>query len=112
MLTLKLISEETERVIRGLEKKHFPDARKAIENVLAVDKRRRETQRELDQTKQQAKQLAAQIGAFMKQGKRDEAEQVKLQVADFKQKDKDLQEMMDKAEQELNVLLCQIPNIP
>ncbi len=112
MLTLKLISEETERVIRGLEKKHFKGAREAIENVLAVDKRRRETQRELDQTKQQAKQLAAQIGALMKQGKREEAEQVKLQVAEFKQKDKDLQEMMDKSEQELTVLLCQIPNIP
>ena len=112
MLTLKLISEETERVIRGLEKKQFKGAREAIENVLAVDKRRRETQRELDQTKQQAKQLAAQIGALMKQGKREEAEQVKLQVAEFKQNDKDLQEMMDKSEQELTVLLCQIPNIP
>ena len=112
MLTLKLISEETERVIRGLEKKHFDGAREAIENVLAVDKRRRETQRELDQTKQQAKQLSAQIGALMKQGKREEAEQVKMQVAEFKQKDKDLQEMMDKSEQELTVLLCQIPNIP
>ena len=112
MLTLKLISEETERVIRGLEKKQFTGAREAIENVLAVDKRRRETQRELDQTKQQAKQLAAQIGALMKQGKREVAEQVKLQVAEFKQKDKDLQEMMDKSEQELTVLLCQIPNIP
>ena len=112
MLTLKLISEETERVISGLEKKHFNGAREAIEQVMAVDKRRREAQRELDQTKQQAKQLAAQIGMLMKQGKRDEAEQIKLQVADFKQKDKDLQELMDKAEQELTTLLCQIPNIP
>ena len=112
MLTLKLINEETERVIRGLEKKHFTGAREAIENVLAVDRQRREAQRELDQTKQQAKQLAAQIGALMKQGKRDEAEQIKLQVANFKQKDKDLQELMDRAEQELTSLLCQIPNIP
>ena len=112
MLTLKLINEETERVIRGLEKKHFTGAREAIENVLAVDRQRREAQRELDQTKQQAKQLAAQIGALMKQGKRDEAEQIKLQVANFKQKDKDLQELMNRAEQELTTLLCQIPNIP
>ena len=112
MLTLKLISEETERVITGLEKKHFNEAREAIEQVLAVDKRRREAQRELDQTKQQAKQLAAQIGMLMKQGKRDEAEQVKTQVADFKLKDKELQEVMANAEQELTTLLCQIPNIP
>lgn len=33
MLTLKLISEETERVIKGLEKKHFPNAREAVEKV-------------------------------------------------------------------------------
>ena len=48
MLTLKLISEETERVIRGLNKKHFKGAEEAINEVLAIDKRRRETQQELD----------------------------------------------------------------
>lgn len=112
MLTLKLINEETERVVRGLEKKHFTNAREAINNVLTVDRRRREAQRELDQTKQQAKQLAAQIGSLMKQGKREEAEEVKAQVANFKQKDKELQETMAQAEQELTTLLCQIPNIP
>ena len=73
MLTLKLISEETERVVRGLEKKHFHGAREAIEQVLSIDKRRREAQYELDATKQQSKQMAAQIGALMKAGKRDEA---------------------------------------
>ena len=34
MLTLKLITEETERVVKGLEKKHFPNAREAVEKVL------------------------------------------------------------------------------
>lgn len=48
MLTLKLISEETERVIKGLEKKHFNGAKEAIDNVLALDKTRRETQQKLD----------------------------------------------------------------
>ena len=37
MLTLKLITEETERVIAGLEKKNFKGAREAIDNVIAVD---------------------------------------------------------------------------
>ena len=44
MLTLKLISEETERVICGLEKKHFKNAKETVANVLAIDKRRREAQ--------------------------------------------------------------------
>ncbi|MBQ6652653.1 MAG: serine--tRNA ligase [Prevotella sp.] len=112
MLTLKLITEDTERVIRGLEKKHFEGAREAIGQVIATDRQRREAQQQLDATKQQAKQMAAQIGMLMKQGKRDEAEQIKQQVSALKQKDKELQETMDKAQEEVNALLCQIPNIP
>lgn len=112
MLTLKLINEETERVIRGLEKKHFKGAKEAIDQVLAVDKRRRETQQKLDKTKQESKLLAAQIGQLMKQGEKAQAEQVKEKVATLKLQDKSLQEEMDAAEQELTTLLCAIPNIP
>ncbi len=112
MLTLKLITEDKERVIKGLEKKHFNGAREAIENVLATDKRRREAQQQLDKTKQEAKQLASQIGALMKQGKREEADEVKKQVAELKQADKNLQEAMDTAKNEMDALLCTIPNIP
>ena len=112
MLTLKLINEETERVIRGLEKKHFKGAKEAIDQVLAVDKRRRETQQRLDKTKQESKLLAAQIGQLMKQGEKAQAEQVKEKVATLKLQDKSLQEEMDAAEQELTTLLCTIPNIP
>ena len=112
MLTLKLISEETERVVRGLEKKHFEGAREAIDKVLAVDKRRREAQKDLDKNKQEAKKMAAEIGGLMKQGKKDEAEALKAKVSELKQTDKTLQEAMDGAEKELRDLLCSIPNIP
>ncbi len=112
MLTLKLISEETERVIKGLEKKHFKGAREAIANVLEADKRRKEAQAKSDKNKQEAKQMAAQIGALMKQGKKDEVEGIKTKVAELKQADKALEEEMANAEKELNTLLCSIPNIP
>ena len=112
MLTLKLINEETERVIRGLEKKHFPEAKAAIDNVLAVDKKRREAQQELDKSLNEQKQLSSQIGALMKQGKKEEAEQVKAQVAQLKEKSKEMDEVMAKAQEEMTTLLCQIPNIP
>ena len=111
MLTLKLITEETERVLRGLEKKHFKGAQEAMDNVLAIDKRRRETQQQSDKIKQEAKQLAAEIGMLMKQGKKDEAEEAKAKVATLKQTDKDLQDALDNAEKELTTLLCTIPNI-
>ena len=112
MLTLKLINDETERVIRGLEKKHFPNAKEAIDNVLAVDKKRREAQQELDKSLNEQKQLSGQIGRLMKEGKKDEAEQVKAQVAALKEKSKEMDEQMAKAQEEMTTLLCQIPNIP
>ena len=112
MLTLKLINEETERVVRGLEKKHFPNAQAAIDQVLAVDKKRREAQQELDKSLNEQKQLSGQIGRLMKEGKRDEAEQVKAQVAALKEKSKQMDEDMAKAQEEMTTLLCQIPNIP
>ena len=112
MLTLKLISEETERVIKGLEKKHFKGAKEAVEKVLETDKRRREAQQKLDKNKQEANSMSKQIGMLMKDGKTQEAEEVKAKVAVYKENDKQLQTIMAEAEQELTVLLCNIPNIP
>ena len=112
MLTLKLITEETDRVIRGLEKKHFTGAKEAIDQVLAVDKKRREAQQELDKSLNEQKQLSGQIGRLMKEGKKDEAEQVKAQVAALKEKSKQLDETMANAQEEMTTLLSQIPNIP
>ena len=112
MLTLKLISEETERVIKGLEKKHFKGAREAVEKVLETDKRRREAQQKLDKNKQEANSMSKQIGMLMKDGKTQEAEEVKAKVAVYKENDKQLQTLMAETEQELTALLCNIPNIP
>lgn len=112
MLTLKLITEETERVVKGLEKKHFPNAREAVEKVLEYDKIRRETQQKLDSNKQQQNKLSKQIGGLMKEGKRDEAEKIKAQVAELKADDKALQELYDKAQADMTHELLDIPNIP
>lgn len=84
MLTLKLINAETERVIAGLEKKHFNGAREAIEKVQEIDRQRRTAQQQLDANKAEGNQLAKQIGALMKQGQREEAEAVKQRVGELK----------------------------
>ena len=112
MLTLKLISEETERVIKGLEKKHFNGAREAIDKVLEYDKIRRDAQQKSDATKQQANQLAKKIGQLMKAGDKEAAEQAKNEVANLKAECKAIEEIMEKAQNDLTHLLCQIPNIP
>ena len=112
MLTLKLISEETERVIKGLEKKQFKGAREAVEKVLEYNKVRRESQQKLDSNKAEQNQLAKKIGALMKEGKKDEANDIKTKVAELKAADKALQEIMDKANADMTNVLLDIPNIP
>lgn len=112
MLTLKVLSEETERVVKGLEKKHFPNAREAVEKVLEYDKLRREAQQKLDSNKQQQNQLSKQIGSLMRDGKKEEAEQIKAKVAELKADDKALQEVYNKAQEDMTHELLDIPNIP
>lgn len=112
MLTLKLISEETERVIKGLQKKHFEGAEEAVNEVLAIDKRRRETQQELDANLAEVKKMSAQIGSLMKQGNKEEAEEIKKKVAAIKESNKTLEEVKAQAEKDIVTKLCAIPNIP
>lgn len=112
MLTIKVISEQTERVIKGLEKKHFKGAQEAVEKALELDKKRRTAQNRLDSNLSEAKKMAAAIGGLMKEGKKAEAEAVKAQVADLKEANKALQLEMDTAAVDLQNLLYTIPNIP
>ncbi len=112
MLTLKLITEQTDLVIKGLEKKHFAGAKEAIAEVIATDKKRREAQTTLDQNLSEAKKMAAEIGSLMKQGKKEEAEAIKAKVSGLKETNEALKQQMEAAEKELTAQLCQIPNIP
>ena len=112
MLTLKTINADSERVIKALEKKHFRDARAAIETVIDLDKQRRQTQQLLDSNKQEAKQAAAQIGKLMQQGEREQAEAAKQAVGALKVKDHELQECLNNIEEKLIEQLRNIPNTP
>ena len=112
MLTLKVITQETEKVLKGLEKKHFKNAKETIDQVLELDKVRRASQGELDATLQQSKQLAAKIGQLMKEKNIAEAEEVKKQVAELKEKSKALETAMEEAAGKIQEILYTIPNLP
>ena len=112
MLTIKQILDDKDAVIRGLEKKHFEGAAEAIEAVLAADNRRREAQQQMDELKAQVNQISKSIGALMKEGRRDEAEQAKARVAEIKLTSARLEEQMKQATEERTQLLLQIPNLP
>ncbi|MDO5761411.1 MAG: serine--tRNA ligase [Bacteroidales bacterium] len=112
MLTLKLITEEKERVIKGLEKKHFSCAAEAIEKAIQLDKTRREAQTQLDATLAESKKMAATIGKLVKEGKKEEAEEAKAKVAELKATAAALENTKNEAENQLTAHLCTIPNIP
>lgn len=112
MLTIRQIIDNTDKVISGLEKKHFANAREVIAQVLAIDEKRRSTQNQLDSNLAEINSTSRTIGALMKEGKKEEAEAAKARVAEIKEVSKELQTQMEAAMEELQNLLYTIPNIP
>ena len=112
MLTIKQILDDKEAVIRGLEKKHFAGAAEAIEKVLEINNRRKNAQTELDALLAQVNVLSKSIGGLMKEGKKDEAEAAKQQVAAIKEQAKALEASMAEAAEQLKLQLYTIPNLP
>lgn len=112
MLTLKQIYDDKEKVVAGLEKKHFSGAREAIEQVLALDAERKQAQQKKDAASAEMNKISKSIGMLMGQGKKEEAEQAKAQTGTLKQDIAAYDEQMAKAEQAQRDLLLTIPNVP
>ena len=111
MLTLAVIKENPEAVIERLAVKHF-DARNLIERIIELDKVRRNRQQARDNQAAELNKMAAAIGALMKQGKKEEAEEAKAKVAELKESNKAIDEELKNAEDEITSILLNIPNMP
>lgn len=111
MLTLKNITENTDEVIRRLAIKHF-NGKELIDKVLELNKQRRSAQASLDANLAQLNTLSKNFGKLMKENKKEEAEQLRLQVAEMKESNKALETTMKNAETEIQQLLVLIPNLP
>lgn len=111
MLTLKIITENTEDVIRRLKKKNF-DATDIIHEVITTDQKRKSSQQLLDNNLAELNNLSRSIGQLMKEGKKEEAETARQKVTSMKDTNKQLETDMKEAEKSLIELLCRIPNLP
>lgn len=111
MLTLKMLRDDPQAVIEKLSKKHF-DASPVVEKVLELDSRRRALQAESDALLAQQKQKSAEIGSLMKQGRKEDAEAAKSEVAELKARSSELLAQRDSAEKEMTDQLVLLPNIP
>lgn len=111
MLTLKLLREQPQFVIERLAVKNF-DAKEIVDRILAADADRRAAQTELDACLSEQNSLSKQIGGLMKEGKRQEAEEIKAKVQELKGKSAELQARMDAADKEMTANQVLLPNIP
>lgn len=111
MLTIKQIKEDKEAVVRKLAKKGF-EAAAIIDEVLALDDKRKTAQQTLDNTLAEQNALAKEIGGLMKSGNKEEAEVKRARVAELKAIGKELDEEKTAAESALRNLLLTIPNLP
>jgi len=111
MLTVNLLREQSSFVIERLKIKNF-DAAPTVSLILDLDRRRRELQSESDAILAELNNLSKQIGALMKEGKKEEAEAAKSQIASMKDKQKQLSEALAAAETEMKTEIIRLPNLP
>ena len=111
MLQISYIRENKDLVINGLKKRNFKEL-ELVEEAISLDENRRLVQTKLDNALAESNRLSKEIGALMKEGKRQEAEQAKAQTADLKEQIKQYSASLEETVNALNDILYRIPNIP
>ena len=111
MLQISYIRENKDLVINGLKKRNFKEL-ELVEEAISLDENRRLIQTKLDNALAESNKLSKEIGALMKEGKRQEAEQAKAQTADLKEQVKQYTASLEETVNSLNNILYRIPNIP
>ncbi len=111
MLTLKVLNENKDEVIRRLAKKNL-DANEIVSQIIELDEIRKSTQTSLDGTLAEINSLSKSIGMLMKEGKKDEAAEIREKVGALKETSKSLDEKLKDTEDKIHQLLVTIPNLP
>lgn len=111
MLNLKFIQENKEIVIERLAVKNF-DARELIEKIIALDGERKKIQQLSESKQAQMNNIAREIGALMKNGKKEEAEKARLETTELKEEIAALVPQLNALTNELTEILLRLPNMP
>jgi len=111
MLQVPFIRENKAVVIERLTKRNI-DAAKMIDDVIALDEKRRSVQTELDNTLAESNSISKEIGNLFKSGKVEEANALKAKTGELKEASKNLTEQLNSTAERLQELLYQIPNVP
>ena len=112
MLQVQFIREHKDEVLEGLKKRNISNAEEMIERVLSTDEVRRKSQVELDNVSAESNKLSKEIGLLFKSGEVRKATLVREKTSQLKEQKETLSKQKITADETLQQLLFQIPNIP
>ena len=111
MIDIKLIRENPDLVKENIKKKFQDEKLGLVDEVYEYDKTYREYKLEGDNLRAKRNDLSSQIGGFMREGKKDEAEKIKAQVGEINAHITELEEKEERLEEEIKSRMMVIPNI-
>ena len=111
MLRVDFIKDNFSKVIDSLKKRN-KDYSSDLKKIIDFNESRKKQQTKLDTLLSEVNTLSKQIGELFKNGKVDEANELKKEVEKIKPEIKLLQELLNSNNRDLQELLCSIPNVP
>ena len=111
MLDIKFVRENPDVVKENIRKKFQDEKLSLVDEAIKLDEERRTCQQQADDLKAERNKISKQIGALMAQGKKEEAEEVKKQVADHGAKISELDKKQSEAAERLQEIMYVIPQI-
>lgn len=113
MIELNTLRNQTERVLTGLRKRNLSQAQlDLVDQVLTSDQLRKSIQASLDNQLARLNQLSRDIGQLMKEGKGDQAQSARDEVAAIKQSTREEEMRLVEIQEKMEGLLVQLPNVP
>ncbi len=111
MIDIKLIRENSELVKENIKKKFQDKKLPLVDEIINLDKDYRETKLKGDNLRALKNKKSSEIGLFMQQGKKDEANKIKVEVSKYAEQIKELEEKETVLEQQIKEKMMVIPNI-
>ena len=111
MLDIKFLRENPDAVKENIKKKFQDEKLPLVDEVIELDQKRRDAQKEADDLKASRNALSKQIGALMKEGKKEEAEAVKKQVTENAEKLAALEAQQAESEEKMKKIMMVIPQM-
>ena len=111
MIDIKFLRENPDIVKENIKKKFQDSKLPLVDEVIELDAKKRETQQEADAFRADRNKLSKQIGALMAQGKKEEAEAVKAQVAEGAKRLEELSVLEKELDEKVTKIMMTIPNI-